>query len=133
MADGEVEAIMACMVLHHISHPEDVLREAYRALRPGGHLVIVDLHQHEDEAMRERFADLWLGFRPVDMKRWLKAAGLTLIDSTTIEPAVAPAAANHSTGSPGDSSASLQLTTLQGQKPWARSAKPRARAAKTTR
>ena len=133
VADGEVEAIMACMVLHHISHPEDVLREAHRALRPGGHLVIVDLHQHEDEAMRERFADLWLGFRPADMKRWLEAAKLTLIDSTTIEPAVARAVANHSTGSPGGSSASLQLITLQGQKPWGRNAKPRAEAAKTTR
>lgn len=130
VADGEVEAIMACMVLHHISHPEAVLREAYRALQPGGHLVIVDLHQHEDEALRERFADLWLGFRPGDMKRWLKAAKLTLIDSTIIEPAAAHAATNHTIVSPGGSSASLQLITLQGQKPWGSNAKPRARAAR---
>jgi ArsR family transcriptional regulator len=75
VADGEVDAVIACMVLHHVPRPQAAIEEAWRALAPGGALTIVDLAQHADESMREAHADLWLGFRPIEIRRWLTQAG----------------------------------------------------------
>ena len=155
MADGEVDAVMACMVLHHVSHPERALVEAHRVLKPGGHLVIVDLHQHDDESLRERFADLWLGFRPTDVKRWVRAAQFEVTDTDILIPerqpgggvaprrtgtitgkgsATAKTTRKKTTGTAAADPQSLTLITLQGQKPWQRQGRPRRRAAaKTTR
>ncbi len=72
VADGEIDLVMACMVLHHLSRPADALREAYRALKPGGRLVVIDLYRHEDESLREKMADLWLGFLPSEVEGWLR-------------------------------------------------------------
>jgi len=71
VADGEVDCVIACMVLHHVSNPQHCLREAYRVLKKGGYVVIVDLYRHEDETLREKMADLWLGFLPNEIETWL--------------------------------------------------------------
>ena len=119
VADGEVESVMACMVLHHISRPADVLAEAYRALTPGGTVVIVDLNQHQDESLRERLADLWLGFEPTQVKRWLKKANFELVEWKTIVPKPEPIL-RQSTGDKARASVPadpLKLITFKGQKP----------------
>lgn len=77
LADHSVDVAVACMVLHHIARPAEVLAEAARVVRSGGRLVVVDLVHHTNEYMRERFADLWLGFEPGDITTWLKNAGLS--------------------------------------------------------
>ena len=97
VADGEVDGVVACMVLHHVSQPLDVLAEAHRVLKPGGHIVIVDLQQHNDETLRERLADLWLGFQPVQMKRWLKSAGFDRVETKTLNAESAPRSKDSST------------------------------------
>ena len=74
VADQEVDLVVACMVLHHLSNPKDTIHEAYRALRPGGRLVVVDLHEHEDDAFRETMADLWLGFPPAEVRAWMESS-----------------------------------------------------------
>ena len=99
VADGEVDLVVACMVLHHLSNPVDTIREAHRALRPGGRLVVVDLHRHEDEALRESMADLWLGFPPADVRDWLETSQFTIMGAKVV-------------GEPD----SLKLITFQGQK-----------------
>ena len=99
VADQEVDAVMACMVLHHLSHPLEALREAHRALKPGGQLCIVDLHQHSDESLRERLADLWLGFLPAEVEGWLLSLQFTIAAAAVV-------------GAPD----SLKLITFQGRK-----------------
>jgi ArsR family transcriptional regulator len=100
VADGEVDAAVLCMVLHHLPRPVDALREAGRALRYGGHLAIVDLNQHEDESLRERLADLWLGFQPREIRAWLRKLDFAVTGAEVI-------------GDP----AALQLITFRGRKP----------------
>ena len=72
VADGEVDCVIACMVLHHISTPQNCLREAYRVLKKNGTLLIVDLFRHQDDSLREKMADLWFGFLPDEIEDWLK-------------------------------------------------------------
>jgi ArsR family transcriptional regulator len=124
VADGEVDAVMACMVLHHLSDPARVLTEAHRVLSRGGVIVVVDLHRHSDESLRERMADLWLGFQPDDMSGWLRSASFQLVESGKAIPE--PAGLDNTPGSDHTTAAQrvgqgepepLQLITFKGRKP----------------
>ncbi|MBX7143955.1 MAG: metalloregulator ArsR/SmtB family transcription factor [Oligoflexia bacterium] len=75
LGDDSVDTAVAYMVMHHIAHPVDVLKDTCRVLKPGGQFLMVDLMRHSNEYMRERFADLWLGFDPEEVKRWAFSAG----------------------------------------------------------
>jgi len=77
------DAVFLSQALHHTSNPEDVIRRAAEGLKNGGQLVILDLVRHEHEWAREEWADQWLGFDPLEIRRWLKASGIEpqVIDS----------------------------------------------------
>ncbi len=83
LADEAFDAVFLSQALHHTSHPEDVLRLASEGLRVGGKLIILDLVRHEHEWAREEWADQWLGFDPLEIREWLKRAGIKpqVIDS----------------------------------------------------
>ena len=51
------------------------IAEAWRILRPGGRLVVIDLNQHTFEKAREIYADRWLGFSPNRLHHWIKESG----------------------------------------------------------
>jgi len=72
----EVDTVFISQALHHASQPDVAIREAARILRPGGLLVVLDLAAHEQEWVREQYADLWLGFAPERLCEFFVAAGL---------------------------------------------------------
>jgi ArsR family transcriptional regulator len=76
LADGEVDAAFAHMVLHYVPQPGEAIREMARVVRRGGRVVVVDFVSHEAEWMRDELGVLWLGFAPEEVARWLEAAGL---------------------------------------------------------
>jgi ubiquinone/menaquinone biosynthesis C-methylase UbiE len=45
MANESLDAVVTKMALHEMEHPEAILRESYRILRPGGEILIVDFPQ----------------------------------------------------------------------------------------
>ncbi|GAB4350004.1 MAG: metalloregulator ArsR/SmtB family transcription factor [Oricola sp.] len=63
-------------VLHYLDDPAAAIREAARALRPGGRLVIVDFAPHNLDFLREEHAHQRLGFSDADMAGWFAAAEL---------------------------------------------------------
>ncbi len=67
LRDGEADAAVINMVLHHLTSPADGLREAYRVLKPGSGLVIVDLDKHDREELRNVYGHRWLGFSSGEM------------------------------------------------------------------
>jgi len=71
----EEEADMAIinMVLHHLPEPIRAIKEASRILKKGDTFIIVDLVTHQQESMRERFGDRWLGFAVTDIQKWLES------------------------------------------------------------
>ena len=62
LADDEVGAALAHMVLHYLPSPAEASREMARAVAPGGSVVVVDFVAHEHEWMREELGVTWLGF-----------------------------------------------------------------------
>ena len=82
-----VDAAVLNMVLHHASDPLTVLREICRVLQPGGLLLIADLVRHEDEWMRDKLADQWLGFTEDELLGWGEQAGLQKVFCETLSGA----------------------------------------------
>ncbi len=79
LADGEVDAALINMVLHHLADPPAVLREVRRILKKSGRLVICDFARHDQEWMREKYGDQWLGFTDQELKRFLEQAGMATL------------------------------------------------------
>jgi ArsR family transcriptional regulator len=75
VTDGELDAALVILALHYAPEPERVLREALRAVRPGGRVVVVDMLPHDREAYRAEMGHVWLGFDRAQVEGWLSDAG----------------------------------------------------------
>ncbi len=71
------ELVIAARVLHHSPQPRRFLRALASCLRPGGVLVVIDYQPHEDEALREQQADVWLGFESRELLEFAAKAKLS--------------------------------------------------------
>ena len=76
LGDGEADAIVANMFLHHAEDPPATIARLARALKPGGRLVITDADSHTHEWLRTEQHDRWLGFDRGDIAKWFRDAGL---------------------------------------------------------
>jgi ArsR family transcriptional regulator len=75
IADGELDAALMILVLHHVPDPGAALRDAGRALKPGGRLVVCDMLPHDHEEYKQQMGHVWLGFGDEQLRRLLGAAG----------------------------------------------------------
>lgn len=91
LPDKSVDLAILSQALHHASHPQAAVDEAFRILRPGGQLAVLDLKEHTFEQARELYADVWLGFKESILHGFLKKAGfqhveVNVVSRETVEP-----------------------------------------------
>ena len=83
--DESIDIAFFSQSLHHATKPEKAIESAFRILRPGGKIVILDLLKHQFEDARELYADVWLGFSELEVSRFLKRGGFQEIDITIVD------------------------------------------------
>lgn len=86
LRDGELDAAIVSLVLHYLPDPARALAEAYRALKPGGRLLIVDMLPHEYEEYQGQMGHVWLGFSQAQITRYFTAAGFERGRVTPLPP-----------------------------------------------
>lgn len=80
------DLVVVHQVLHYLDDGARAIREAARALRPGGRLLVVDFAPHELEFLRDAHAHRRLGFAVDTVAEWMRAAGLDVLHHRDLTP-----------------------------------------------
>jgi len=81
MDDGAVDAVVTMWALHEMKHPEAILKETRRVLRPGGELLVVDFPRG---SLAQRLWDEDY-YKPEEVRRLLGNAGFESVRVSLIE------------------------------------------------
>ncbi len=84
ITEASVDLAFFSQSLHHALHPQRAVDAAWRILRPGGRIAILELKRHSFEEARELYADLWLGFAEAELETFLLKSGFHEVQVTTV-------------------------------------------------
>lgn len=85
LGDEAFDTILFHQVLHYAQHPEGVIAEAARVLKPKGRLVIVDFATHDREELRTVHAHARLGFADNLIAKAFQANGVHLAHQVALD------------------------------------------------
>jgi ArsR family transcriptional regulator len=88
--ERSVDLAILSQALHHAEHPQRAIDAAYRMLKAGGRVIVLDLVQHQFEEARELYGDRWLGFPEGTLARMLERAGFDQIETIVADREPAP-------------------------------------------
>jgi ubiquinone/menaquinone biosynthesis C-methylase UbiE/DNA-binding transcriptional ArsR family regulator len=79
-----VDVVILSQALHHAEDPSKAIAGAYKILKPGGQVLILDLARHDFSSAHELYGDRWLGVADSDLHRWLEASGFKQIEISVV-------------------------------------------------
>ena len=81
---GSVDVVLFSQALHHAARPQRAVESAFRILKPGGRILVLDLASHTYEQAKELYAHVWLGFSGVELHAMLEKAGFTGLEVSVV-------------------------------------------------
>ncbi|MCX6957836.1 MAG: metalloregulator ArsR/SmtB family transcription factor [Verrucomicrobiae bacterium] len=72
---NSVDIALFSQALHHAVSPQRAVDAAFKILKPGGKIIILDLLSHTYEQAKELYGHVWLGFSSVELHTLLTKAG----------------------------------------------------------
>lgn len=72
---AEIDLALAFLLLHHVDRIDVALEQIFTALRPGGRLLMVEIHPHHNERFRTHMGDRRPGLPPEHLEDLLARAG----------------------------------------------------------
>lgn len=90
LESGSVDLAILSQALHHAEDPPKALASAFRVLRPGGSVMVLDLLRHNFKQARELYGDRWPGFATADLHRWLEDCGFVEVEVGIVAHEEAP-------------------------------------------
>jgi SAM-dependent methyltransferase len=76
LEDASADVVLLSQALHHAADPARAVAEAVRVVKPSGRVLVLDLRAHDQEWVRTRLGDQWLGFSDDRLEGLLSGAGL---------------------------------------------------------
>ena len=83
--NNSLDLAVLSQALHHAENPQRALDAAFRILKPGGRLIVLDLLLHTFEEARQMYADRWLGFSESDLATMMEKSGFIQIETVVAD------------------------------------------------
>lgn len=84
LSSCSMDLVILSQALHHAQKPLKAIEEAFRILKPGGRILILDLKEHGFEKARELYADTWLGFKENFLFQGLRNVGFHNVEVRSV-------------------------------------------------
>ena len=79
------ENVFDCVLMLHVltysTAPEQVIQQAFKVCKPGGHLLISTLAKHQHKTVMEDYGHKNLGFHAQQLEQWCEQAGFNNINA----------------------------------------------------
>ncbi len=83
LPDAQLDLVVVSQSLHHMQDPRAVLGEAFRILKPGGRLIVLELMPHAETWVQDRLGHRHLGFESGELEKVLGALGFVRVVRVT--------------------------------------------------